>query len=100
MQWDGEYITLSRIPFKAGELKIYRLAIAGSQTTVAGTTRLSSRTQHFAGLNWIQGNAVVQAFGRGTDRIGVWKYPGGGMPTSTVREQGSIDSVVVSLARK
>jgi hypothetical protein len=99
VQWDGRYITVAKMPSRSGKARIYRLQISGSSGTVVGTTKLLSPTMHFDGQSWIQGNTVVQIYGRHYSRLGVWPYPRGRLPTNTQDVGAYLYGVTVSLAR-
>ncbi|HEX3368543.1 MAG TPA: hypothetical protein VHS56_03125 [Candidatus Cybelea sp.] len=98
VQWDGQYVTVARMPARQGTARIERLQVTGSSATVVGTTRLSSSTERFDGQTAIVGNLVVQPYSRRLDRLGIWPYPGGKAMTASVDIGTEINGVAVSAA--
>ena len=99
VQWDGEYMTIARMPFRRGTARIYRLQTTGSSATVVGTTKLSSLTKRFGGQTAIAGKMVVQPYSRRTDRLGIWPYPQGKAMSASVDVGAYINGVAVSFAK-
>jgi hypothetical protein len=90
LQWDGHYITLEALGGK--KPKIYRLAVDGSKTRIAGTVRLSMKGQFWDYLpTAIQGAVVVAAIGSAIsgrpDEVAFWTYPKGGKPDRVIRRR-------------
>ena len=95
VQWDGHHITID--DEQAGA--IYRLKVSGSTGTIVGTTRL----KQWAGgdtQSWIQNNMVIQPDGNGATEIGVWRYPQGGNPTTSITVPAAVFGVTVSPAHR
>ena len=88
VQWDGSHMAIEVVG-DGGRASVYRLAIAGSAATIAGTTRFRTFSEN-VGQSWIAGNRIFMPFGRKsidgrTPTLGVWKYPAGGKPTVTFK---------------
>ena len=85
MQWDGSHMTFESM--RKGDVNVARLSLSGTTATVVGKT-------HFKGLagnasqSWIWGKLIFVPFGRRSEqnKIGVWKYPGGGKPQQKYTE--------------
>lgn len=77
IQWDGNYLAVTEFSNEDDKLlRIARVKVSGSFGKITGTTRLRSR-QRFYGLDWIQGDTVIDDNHNG-DRFGLWHYPQGG----------------------
>jgi hypothetical protein len=76
VQWDGKYITVATTTAQT----IYRLKIVGSAPTIVSTARLGPNDNHTQPR--IQENTIIRATSlskkRYGNKIGFWKYPGGG----------------------
>ncbi len=85
LDWDGKHLA-----FANGADSIYRVAVSGSDATIAGITKLQGAN----GIRtfWIQGGALAAATGPG---VVIWKYPAGGKATATIR--GAASGVAVSV---
>jgi len=89
--WDGKYITVSSVS-KLGHghtgqsrFAIYRVKIKGRNAKVVGATILhvGFRNQHL-GQVWIRGGTLLAPYQHDGQWIGVWPYPKGGKPTSSI----------------
>jgi hypothetical protein len=76
LQWAGKYIALAD-----SSTVIYHVAVKGSKGTVVGTTLLNGPTSGTDAQFWIQGGTIVEPYetSTGTDEVGFWKYPTGGL---------------------
>ena len=89
MQWDGNYVTYeSRARH---QITVSRLEISGSEATIVSTTRFEKVGE--ALQSWIYGDKifipyVYKGHSGHPDRVGVWKYPKGGKPTTSIRVTG------------
>jgi hypothetical protein len=82
VQWDGKHIAIS----SEVSHSIVRLSISGSSARIVGRTHLvGALGPHSGGGSWIQDGTVIAPVERARDRLGMWQYPKGGKPKSSVR---------------
>ncbi len=75
LQWDGQYLAVD----DALKRLIYRLAISGSQGSVADTVRIKGLNRTYIAEFSIQGKTMLFPLSGG--RMAFYKYPQGGRPT-------------------
>jgi hypothetical protein len=81
LQWEGKYIALAD-----SNTVIYHVTVKGSKGTVVGTTLLNGPVSGTEGQFWIQGGTIVEPYytGTGSDEVGFWKYPTGGLVKKSI----------------
>jgi hypothetical protein len=86
VQWDGQYITIQDAT--KGNIAVSRLQIYGSEATIVSITKFD--IPKTASQSWIYGKKIFIPYGRrGRQiRVGVWKYPKGGKPATSIRVTG------------
>jgi hypothetical protein len=94
MQWIGKSLTVAdRGNGSEESAVIYRFTISGDTGTEIGKTPLTDSSAY--AQFWIQGKRVVGPEAGSKGGIGVWNYPAGGDPNSSI--VGSAYGVVVTL---
>jgi hypothetical protein len=88
IQWDGRYITYQDLEHE--NIAVSRLDISGSNATIVSKATFDIKKT--AMQSWIYGNKIFIPYadtriGR-QSRVGVWKYPKGGRPTTSIRVTG------------
>lgn len=98
LQWDGRYVTLMGNAPK----QIYRISIAASGARLVGRTTLASIKYAFA--FWLEGDTLIMTYVPPHTRVkytaaGLWKYPAGGAPVTSVGNILDAYGVTVSSSR-
>jgi hypothetical protein len=115
VMWDGKFITFGDQDFKAENVSgIYQATEDGSgNLTLAGSTPLADPCGHNTDVvqpfvvgskntpaNTIQGTAVIGSNNACLSRLDVWAYPGGGLPSSTLKPPDDVPmGAAVSILR-
>jgi hypothetical protein len=77
IQWDGEYVAITQPTKDHVSPTIYRVAVSGSNGTIAGTVTFKGVFGNHAGEgSLIDGSRVVLGYHPGS--IAIWNYPAGG----------------------
>jgi hypothetical protein len=81
LQWEGKYIALAD-----SSTVIYHVTVKGSKGTIVGTTLVNGPVSGTEGQFWIQGGTIVEPYdtGTGSDEVGFWKYPTGGLVKKSI----------------
>lgn len=82
LQWDGQYLAVE----DSQKRDMYRIAVSGSQASIAGKLRPKGISNRYAAQFSIQGKSLLFPLTYG--RMAFYKYPQGGRPT-----KGFISSV-------
>jgi len=78
VQWDGKHITVG----DASKSVVYQFSVSGNTATVVGSTSLKGGD---AAAYYIDSSASeVVALITDSSKAGIWKYPTGGSPTTSV----------------
>ncbi len=75
LQWDGQYVAVE----DPAKRVIYRIAVTGTQASIAGKLRPGAIGKHYAAQFSIQGKSLLFPLTYG--RLAFYKYPQGGHPT-------------------
>jgi hypothetical protein len=85
LQWSGKYLAVLG-GYNHAKPRVYRVEITGSSARFAGITKFSGMNNHAGNAFCIQSGIVVVPSGisQGQYNFGIWKYPSGGDPLTTV----------------
>lgn len=90
IQWDGQYVAIEDWQKRV----IYRLAVSGSQASIAGKLRPGGIGKRYSAQFSIQGKSLLFPLTYG--RLAFYKYPQGGRPTKGFISNVG-DTIAVSL---
>jgi NHL repeat len=93
LQWDGQYVAFEDTVRRV----IYRIAVVGSQASIAGTLRPKGMSRGYEAQFSIQGKFLILPLTYG--RMAFYKYPQGGRPAKGFISNVG-DTIAVSLPPK